>query len=355
MPPSGDTKLDTVIVGQGLAGTTLAWRLSEAGQAVLLIDPGDAVTSSRIAAGLITPITGKQLSLSLTYDAERAEAERFYRAIERRTGRSFFHERTAIRVLPDAAQQRKWATRRSDPAFAQFLLPLPPQLALPLPDAHEHAFAMRATQLDTFAYLEASANALPLLRARLDWRRDVRFDADGVTVLGRRARRIVSCEGFAAHGNPYFSWVPFRAAKGEVLTLRLSPAQPMNTLHCGIWLAPTADAGVFKLGATFSWDDLDQIPTAAGRAELEAKLEAVYRGPYDVIAHHAAVRPIINAKHAWMGTHPREPRLLFFNGLASKGALRAPLAAARLTAHIVEGAPLLEEEDVRVFARRCPA
>ncbi|NOU04706.1 MAG: NAD(P)-binding protein, partial [Hyphomicrobiaceae bacterium] len=42
---------DTIIVGQGLAGTTLAWRLVDAGQRVLMFDPAEAVTSSKIAAG----------------------------------------------------------------------------------------------------------------------------------------------------------------------------------------------------------------------------------------------------------------------------------------------------------------
>jgi glycine oxidase len=346
-----DATLDTVIVGFGLAGATLAWRLVDAGQSVLVIDPGDAVTSSRIAAGLVTPITGKQLTLSATYEAEHAAAVAFYRDVEARTGVSILADRTAIRVFSHETERAKWNARLLTPQYSAHSAPLPARTRL----ASDQAFAMRAAQVDTWAYLEASEKVLPLLRARLDWRRDVQFDSDGVNVLGRRARRIVSAEGFAAQRNPYFTWVPFRAAKGEILTLRLPATHPSDTLHCGIWLAPTAKAGVFKLGATFSWDVLDETPTAEGRAELEAQLRKIYSGPYEVIAQHAAVRPIINANHACMGVHPRVPQLLFFNGLASKGALRAPQAAQRLAAHMVDGTPLNGEEDVGAFAARCPA
>ena len=55
---------DAIIVGQGLAGTTLAWCLLEAGMSVLVTDPEEEITSSKIAAGLITPITGQRLALS---------------------------------------------------------------------------------------------------------------------------------------------------------------------------------------------------------------------------------------------------------------------------------------------------
>ena len=59
---------DAIIVGQGLAGTTLAWCLLEAGLSVLVTDREEEVTSSKIAAGLITPITGQRLALSWQVD-----------------------------------------------------------------------------------------------------------------------------------------------------------------------------------------------------------------------------------------------------------------------------------------------
>ena len=45
------------IVGQGLAGTCLAWALWRRGVEFALVDPGGG-GSSRIAAGMINPITG---------------------------------------------------------------------------------------------------------------------------------------------------------------------------------------------------------------------------------------------------------------------------------------------------------
>src|ERR1700754_85545 len=62
--PDGRKSFDFVIVGQGLAGTALAWHLRWRRFRVLVLDRRDAVTSSRVAAGLLTPITGKRLALT---------------------------------------------------------------------------------------------------------------------------------------------------------------------------------------------------------------------------------------------------------------------------------------------------
>ena len=60
--------VEFLIVGQGLAGTALAWELIWRGRDVLVVDAGEAVTSSKIAAGLVTPITGQRLALGWRVD-----------------------------------------------------------------------------------------------------------------------------------------------------------------------------------------------------------------------------------------------------------------------------------------------
>ena len=48
---------ELTIVGQGLAGTCLAWRLWSRGKGFRLLHPGDGQGSSAISAGLLTPVT----------------------------------------------------------------------------------------------------------------------------------------------------------------------------------------------------------------------------------------------------------------------------------------------------------
>jgi glycine/D-amino acid oxidase-like deaminating enzyme len=83
------------------------------------------------------------------------------------------------------------------------------------------------------------------------------------------------------------------------------------------------------------------------RAGLERGLSALHHEPARVVAHQAAVRPIIRESRALIGLHPVREKLGFFNGLGSKGSLHAPFFARQLAAHLVDGAPLEPEADVR--------
>ena len=58
-------QVDAIIVGQGLAGSLLAFALHQRGQQVMLLDDG-VVNASQVAAGLINPVTGQRLVKSVS-------------------------------------------------------------------------------------------------------------------------------------------------------------------------------------------------------------------------------------------------------------------------------------------------
>lgn len=340
---------DVIIVGQGLAGTTLAWHLIEAGQRVLVVDAEEPVTSSKIAAGLITPITGRRIALSWRADELLPVARDFYARIEKRTGQKFFHARTAVRLFQSDEERNSWSQRGQLPAFQPYLVnPAPNPLLDPsLADTGGGGFAMHSAQLDVAAYLDASRPHFSFAPMTLDWRRDVTLGPEIISLQGQQTRWLISCEGFAATRNPYFSWVPFKAAKGDVVTVRFHSPVPPQCLHRGIWVAPSRDPDVFKVGSTYNWETLDQVPDDAARAQIEHKLQEFCHVPYTVTSHQAAVRPIIDESKALIGYHPQHERLGYFNGLGSKGSLHAPWFAHRLTEFLIHATPLPEESNVR--------
>jgi glycine oxidase len=344
---------DAIIVGQGLAGTTLAWHLHDSGLRVLILDAQESVTTSKIAAGLITPITGKQLALTWRCDEFLPVADAFYSNIEARTGQRFYNHGTAVRLFTSPAERTHWSKRYDQPAFQPYLIdPTPDPIVNPaLANAPGGGFAMRTAQLDVAAYLAASRGAFMASQSysalTLDWTRDVHLEPDAITLHNQTTRHLISCEGFAATRNPYFAWVPSKAAKGEILTIHVHEPMPPNTLHCGVWIAPTAQPNIFKVGSTYEWTNLDNTPTPAARTDIERRLTAVLRIGYTVLDHQAAVRPIIRTSKALVGFHPTHERLGYFNGLGSKGSLIAPWFAACFTQAIVHQTPLPDDIDLR--------
>lgn len=344
---------DVVIVGQGLAGTTLALHLQAAGQRVLVLDAGKPVTASKIAAGLMTPITGQRLTLSWRVDEFLPYARGFYRQIEDKSHRSFFHDRKAVRLFTKEAEQAIFEKRRVDPKFCAHLADEAVDALLPenFADTSGGGFSMKAAQLDVAAFLDAARGLLTVEQTTVDWHRDVAFDADAVSVLGHSARYLVSCEGYGAATNPYFGFVPFNAAKGDILTLRFDAPVPAYSLHRGMWLAPTEDPCVFRLGASYDWAQLDDVPDAAAGLALEEKLKSFFHVPYEVINHKAAVRPIVKESKALIGFHPTHSQLGFFNALGSKGSLHGPWFARLFCEAILTGGLVPPEFDVQQYAK----
>ncbi len=205
--------------------------------------------------------------------------------------------------------------------------------------------------LDTKGWLAASA-AWFEARGRLQRKKldpaAVKPDRDGVILPdGSRAAAVVFCEGAAARTNPWFPWVSWKCAKGEILTISAPElADERRIVSRGGWLLPVDGAGTFRTGSTYVWNRLDETPTPEARAVLEERLRGWLRVPWNVIGHEAAVRPIIHQSLARMGRHPVHPALVFFNGLGSKGVLHGPRYARMLAEHLVEGTPLPASVDV---------
>jgi glycine oxidase len=107
--------------------------------------------------------------------------------------------------------------------------------------------------------------------------------------------------------------------------------------------------GKFRLGATYEWDVLDDIPTREGAGELRSRLEGMVDCTYQVRGHEAGVRPSSVDRRPIMGSHPLHPRLLVFNGLGTKGVMLAPWFAAKFVNFCRWQEPLNPEVNVSRF------
>ena len=324
---------DYIIVGHGLAGATLAWQLHWLGQSVAVCDAETPQTASRIATGLISPITGQRHTLSSRYDDFWETAWQFYRRVETETGCRCLLEPTVAKVVDEATLER---LRNSD-ELARYL-----GQTIHLDTPFRPAKAVRLQQsarLDFKAYLKASREHL----AREDryFGQDVNIaqhrqaESQSILILplGLKGRRVVFCQGVQAMQNPVFGPLPFQPAKGEILELRTPEFRNQPTLLGDVWIAPVAEDRC-EVGATFERDPADVKPTDRAKAELLEKLTALSDASGEVVAHHAAVRPVMQGRMPQFYFDYRR-QVGFFNGLGSKGGLRAPMAAKQFARLLV--------------------
>ncbi len=349
------TVCDAVIIGQGLAGTTLALELTRRGCSVGVIDPGSSVTASRIAAGLITPITGKRLARAWRWDEFWSTARNFYADVARRLGLS-----GGASLLDPCGMVRLFAT----PEEAETLAAREP-VRSPWPalderhfDVASGAFERRdAGRLDVGKYLRESrasfARTQRLVCDTVEIPGDLRISRDRVELprLGLKSRFCIFAEGAAARWNPYFPEVRFNPAKGEILSLHVPDLTETRTIHRDLWVTRDS-AGHYRAGATYDWTCLDDRPTSAGREQIERQLRRLMRLRWNVTGHVAAVRPTMHDFMPVVGRHREWPSLVMFNGLGSRGALQSPGLAQALAEHLLNGGSIDPVYDVDRFCRR---
>ena len=102
---------EILIVGQGLAGTTLALQLHRSGIPFLVVDNPNISRSSRVAAGLFNPVVFKRMNLGWrTHDCLK-EAISFYRFVEQLTESSFCHANGMHRIHGSVDERKLWEER----------------------------------------------------------------------------------------------------------------------------------------------------------------------------------------------------------------------------------------------------
>ncbi len=302
------------IVGQGLAGTCLAWELWWRGAEFGIIDAGRG-GSSRVAAGLINPVTGKNFQPSAGIGVFLPVALDFYQKVAAVLGRGLWHPLPVMRLAASEDEWEKMRRKATLPEIRRWLAG--DGRALEVPGWHGAFEVTGGGRLDTRAFLDGSRDFF----AARDIYQEMTLRADDA------APGIVWCEGAAGLLGGRCGM--HRCAKGEILTLRAGGwDETQIRVGAGGWLVPLG-GGLFKAGATYEWEQLDELPTAAGRDRVECIATRLGGGgEFEITAHEAGVRPILRRSEPLIG--PCGGGQWLFNGLGSKGGLYAPGIARRL-------------------------
>lgn len=332
-----------LIVGQGIAGTALAWALLQRGAMVRVADGNLEHSASVAAAGLINPVTGKFYVKTWRYDDFFPVAQRFYHQIEIALGLRVWSEVRVLRLLDTPKAANDWEARKSDESYTPLLStcieagPWQPFVRLGGPWGETRG----AARVDFPRLLSAFREYLS---------RKALFTAQHLTP--EEALRcasdydaVVFCEGWRGALNPFFPNLPWRLTVGTALLIRLKSPEAnelRNVLKKNLLFIPLGD-GTLWVGASYQqWSPekpLPPLPTAA----LEAELQQVIRVPFERLRVVGGIRPTVRDRRPLIGRSPEYAHLFMFNGLGTKGALLAPYWAEHLAEHLLEGRSLSPE------------
>ncbi len=295
----------------------------------MLIDRGVG-GSSRVAAGMVNPITGKNFEPSWRIAEFLSDALEFYAEVEKRIDRRLWYPFPVLRLAGSEKEWRKILSKLDSPGIAPWVVG-----EVTPPDGWIGAVEVRGGgRLDT--------------RTLIDGSREF-FERAGCFQLGEVSShhfkpREIRCDGAA--GLVAGNYGAQRCAKGEILTVRADWDESCIRIGAGGWLVPQGGE-VFRVGSTYEWNELDELPTAKARLRVEEIASQLGGGTFEVIAHEAGIRPILRRSQPLIGPLPWGGWM--FNGLGSKGSLYAPGMAARLAAWVLDGVEPEPEVDFRKF------
>lgn len=343
---------DFLIVGQGLAGSLIAWQLMQRNQRVLVVDRDEAETSSKVAAGLVTPITGSRFGIAGDLKTTLPFAKKFYWELEEELSERFFNHIRIARLFQSGEEQNLWEKKLHNDPDRFFSYHTPMKIDEEIFRAEEGGFELKeGGWLNLPVFLETIRQHLlehaSYAIGKLD-SADIALTPKGVQWKNVTAEKgVVFCQGWRGNSNRFFDWIPMNPAHGEILDIQCDPASSESRrIHKGGWLLPLGE-GKFRAGSNYDHQFTSAEPTIAGLNLIKEKVEKILHVPFTVTNHRAAIRPIIRRSRIVMGTHPAHSNVHFFNGLGSKGVLNGPYYSDLLCSHLLNGASIPDDMDIR--------
>ena len=342
---------DIIIVGQGICGTVLTSALMEQHQKVLVIDDGSKKAASKIASGVINPVTGRRIVKTWQIDTVMPAAVRMYQALEKKLGTSIVKQCNIINFHPSEQMQKAFEDRiAEDPTYLS-TQPLPNTIAA----AFEAPFGH--TVIDP-CWLVNLENLLHYWRQNLIEKKafieDV-FDfkkldnkADHIVYDKYTANKIIFCEGAKGQENPYFKQLPFAPNKGEALLVKINGLDNRYIYKKAVSIVPWKNA-VFWVGSNYEWDNYNDDPSPSFKEKTITALNEWLTIPYEVIDHIAGIRPANTQRRPFIGMHPVFKNIGIFNGMGTKGCSLAPYFAEQMTKHILNQTPIDNEATIDRF------
>ena len=347
-----DRSVDCLIVGQGIAGTILSYKLVQKGYTVKVIDDGHITSSSTKAAGIINPITGRSYVKSWRIDELIPAAKATYNDLEELLGGKYFHDHNIVRVLSSIFEENKWSGRLLDDSYTKYIV-----------DEYDHSKIREYFNdiVSTAVIKGARVSLRSLIRDYRNWLEEedmlirakfspkkMRLEARVMYYEDLEVGNLIFADGVQSIDNPYFPDLPFQHNKGEVLLVRISNYEVKDIVKHGIFICPFED-DLYWVGSGYDKSFEDAEPTVAGKLKLKDQLSTVLKSDYKIVKHIAGIRPSVKGRKPLLGRSLKHHSIYLFGGLGTKGSSLAPYWADHLIQFIQGRVELDAEVDFTRF------
>ena len=177
-------------------------------------------------------------------------------------------------------------------------------------------------------YLNYLVENQKLITTSFDYQKLI-HEKDFVVYDNIKSKHIVFAEGFGLQQNPFFNYLSLDGTKGELLIIKAENLNLDMIINASIFILPMGN-NLYKIGATYNWNDKTNETTDEGKNELLEKLKTLINCDFEIIEHLAGVRPTVKDRKPLLGNHHLFPNYYVLNGLGTRGVMLAPWLANML-------------------------
>lgn len=344
--------VEYLLIGQGICGTWLSYYLQKENKSFLVIDNKNENAPSRIAAGIINPVTGRRLVTTWMIDELMPFAWDAYSQLGHELGITAISHKDIIDFFP--TPQMREAFLKKIEEDGQYVYSYPEQ-------NHFNAF---------FNYDFGCGEIRPVYMTHLEailpaWRKSLSADGNlveetfdvnhlqsndnGIQYKDIKAGKIIFCDGVNCFNNPYFKLLPFAPNKGEAIIAEIPGLPTHNIYKKGFLIAPLTEPDLFWIGSSYEWDFTDTLPSEKFRNAVQEFLKTSIKIPSKIVEHKAGERPATLERRPFVGLHPLHKNIGILNGMGTKGCSLAPYFARQLTDFLIDEKPIRPDADVKRF------
>lgn len=325
-------KIDYLIVGFGLAGMAIAEVLRQHRKTFVIYEDGSQ-NSSLVAGGMYNPVILKRFTPVWNAKAQLDLALPFYTGLEKELGNTYLNHIHIHRIFKNIEEQNNWYLASDKKLLEDYMCTAIEDNNNASIDAPFGYGKLKGTgRLDVNLLLSDYKEMLlneNLMKQERFVHGELLIEENKIEYKGDEANRVIFCEGYGLKGNPFFNYLPLKEVKGELITIHAPDLKINYLIKAAVFVMPIGN-DLYKVGATFNWEDKTNESTAEGREELVKKLESFLQCEYEIVDQSAGIRPTVIDRRPMIGVHPEHKHLAILNGLGTRGVMLAPLMAKNL-------------------------
>ncbi|MDI1315812.1 FAD-dependent oxidoreductase [Flavobacterium sp.] len=345
--------LDYIIVGSGLAGIAFAETLFQNEKEFVVFD-NNSQNSSKIAGGLYNPVILKRFSQVWNANQQLEIADKFYKTIEQKLNVQVDFKLPIYRKFFSIEEQNDWFSASDKPNLSPFLsTEIVHKKYTGIESPFGYGEVLHTGYVDTVVLLNRYHEFLKNLNLLDDNKFDyekLQIFEDHIEYQNLKAKHIVFAEGFGMHSNPFFNYLPLDGTKGELFIIKSTGLDLDVIMNTSVFILPLGNH-LYKVGATYNWNDKTATPTAEGKHELLERIKEILSCDFEIIEHSAGVRPTVKDRRPLLGTHSKHKNLHLLNGLGTRGVMLAPAMALDLYEFIENQKPLEKAIDIKRYEK----